>query len=103
VFPPQSRIYEVVNTSYSSPDKLNNNQEPKHMIDQLERIFHESDSRSEKVKILTVLPPSWGVQRTAREFQTSNWMTRKATNLVKMHGILSSPTPQPSKVRLSQL
>jgi hypothetical protein len=36
----------------------------------------------------------------AREFQISNWMAGKAKNLVKMHGILSSPNPQPSKARL---
>jgi hypothetical protein len=72
------------------------------MTVQPKRKFHKSHSRSEKVKIVTVLPQSLDVQRTAREFQTSNWMTRIAKTLVKVHGILSSPNPQPSKTRLSK-
>jgi L-rhamnose isomerase len=62
--PPESRMHEV-NTSNSSSDEENDKQEFKEMTDQLKRKFHESDSRSEKVKILTVLLPSWGVWRTA--------------------------------------
>jgi hypothetical protein len=35
-----------------------------------------------------------------KEFQTSNWLARKAKELVRSQGILSSPNPQPSKARL---
>jgi hypothetical protein len=42
------------------------------------------------------------VWRIAREFQTSNWMARKAKNVVNIHGILSFPNTQPSKARLSK-
>jgi hypothetical protein len=53
-----------------------------------------------KLKILTLFPKSWGIRRTEEEFQTSNWLARKARELVRHQGILSSPNPQPSKARL---
>jgi hypothetical protein len=37
------------------------------------------------------------MRKSAREFQTSKWMTKKAKNLFEMHRILSSPNPQLSK------
>jgi hypothetical protein len=52
---PESRTHEVFNASYSSPEEENNSQDFKQMIDQLKRILHESDSRCEKVNIVTVL------------------------------------------------
>jgi hypothetical protein len=43
------------------------------MISQLKEEFKNTDSGSEKLKILTVLPNSWGMCRIEKEFQTSNW------------------------------
>jgi hypothetical protein len=39
------------------------------MISQLKENFRNTDSRSEKLKILTVLPKSWGICRIEKEFQ----------------------------------
>ncbi len=51
----------------------------------LQRIFHEM------VQILTVLPKSWSVRRVCEEFGASDYMVRKAKELVKQKGILSTP------------
>jgi hypothetical protein len=72
------------------------------MISQLKGKFKNADSRSEKLKILTVLPKSWGIGSIEKEFPTSNWLSRKAKDLVKSQGILSSPNPQPSESRLDK-
>jgi hypothetical protein len=65
------------------------------MISQLKEKLKNTDSRSEELKILTVLPKSWGICRIEKEFQTSNWLARKAKELVRSQRILSSPNPQP--------
>jgi hypothetical protein len=72
------------------------------MISQLKAKFKNADSRSEKPKILTVLPKSWGICRIDKEFQTSNWLARKAKELVRSQAILSSPNPRPSTARLAK-
>jgi L-rhamnose isomerase len=66
---PQSSIHEVVNISNFSCDG-HDKEKFKEITHQLKRKFHESDSSSEKVKILTVLLPSWGVQRISERHQT---------------------------------
>jgi hypothetical protein len=73
------------------------------MMNQLKEKFKNTDSRSEKLTILTVLPKSWGTCRIKKEFQTSNWLARKAKEFVRHQGILSSPNPQPSKARLEDI
>jgi hypothetical protein len=72
------------------------------MISQLKEKLKHTDSGSEKLKILTVLPKRLGICRIEKEFQTSNWLARKAKDLVRQQGILSSPNPQPSKARLAK-
>jgi hypothetical protein len=72
------------------------------MISQPKEKFKNTDSRSEKLKILTVLPKILGICSIEKEFQTSNWLPRKAKELVRSEGILSSPNPQPSKARLAK-
>ena len=53
--------------------------------------------RSEKIQILTVLPKSWSVRRVEEEFGVSNFMARKAKQLVREKGILSTPDPKPGR------
>ena len=64
------------------------------IIRQLKEKFHASADKSQKVQILTVLPKSWSVQKVQKEFATSNYMARKAKELVKEQGIFSSPNPK---------
>ena len=60
----------------------------------LKEKFHASTDNSEKVTILTILPKSWSVQKVQEEFGVSNYMARKAKDLVKNQGILSNPNPK---------
>ena len=65
------------------------------MIMQLKEKFNSTTEKSEKVQVLTVLPKSWPAKRIQSEFGASNYMARKAKNLVKEKGILSTPNPKP--------
>jgi hypothetical protein len=69
------------------------------MISQMQQKFKNTDSRSGKLKILTVLPKSWGIRRIEQRFQTSKWLARKA-RVVRSQGILSSSNPQSSQAKL---
>ena len=73
------------------PTKIDDDSE---IIEQLKEKFHASTNRSQKVQILTVLPKSWSVRKIQEEFTVSNYMARKAKDLVKDQGILSSPNPK---------
>ena len=65
------------------------------MLKQLKQKFHSTVERSEKVQILTVLPCSWSIGKIQAEFGVSNYMARKAKELVAEKGILSTPNPKP--------
>ena len=65
------------------------------IIEQLKEKFSTTTERSVKVQILTILPMSWSIEKVQTEFGASNFMVRKAKQLVKEKGILSSPDPQP--------
>ena len=42
-----------------------------------------------------VLPKSWSIRKVQKEFGASNFMARKAKQLVEEIGILSTPDPKP--------
>ncbi|KAL5500029.1 hypothetical protein EMCRGX_G006272 [Ephydatia muelleri] len=67
------------------------------VIGQLKEKFNSTVKRSEKVRILTILPKSWSVRKIMKEFGASNYMARQAKQLVQEKGILSSPNPKPGK------
>ena len=62
------------------------------ILQQFKEKFH---SIAEKVQILTILPKSWSISKIQAKFGASNFMARKAKQLVKDKGILSSPDPRP--------
>ena len=65
------------------------------IITQLKDKFQATTKRSEKVQILTVLPKSWTTRKVQDEFGASTYMVRKAKELVKQKGVLSTPNPKP--------
>ena len=67
------------------------------MMPQLKEKFHSTSQNSMKVQILTILPKSWSIQKIQTEFGVSNFMARKAKQLVKDKGVLSSPDPCPGR------
>ena len=64
------------------------------IIKQLKDKFQASTTNSEKVQVLTVLPKSWSVRKVQSEFGAPNYMARKAKQLVKQKGVLSTPNPR---------
>ena len=64
------------------------------MIRQLKEKFHSTTSRSERMRVLTVLPQSWSIRKVANMFGVSRYLVRKAKELVAEKGILSSPNPK---------
>lgn len=65
------------------------------MIDQLKDKFLKTESRSEKLQVLTVLPKSWSLARVQQEFGVSKYTAMKAKELVQEKGILATPDPKP--------
>ena len=53
--------------------------------------------RSEKIQILTLFPKIWSVRQIEIEFGASNYMARKAKELVKEKGVMSTPNPKPGR------
>ena len=78
-------------------DKLERQQDEIEMLQQLKDKFHSTQERSAKVQILTVLPQSWSVSKIQAEFGACNFMARKAKQLVRDKGVLSSPDPRPGR------
>jgi hypothetical protein len=68
------------------------------MIVQLKEKFHITGKKSEKVKILMVLPKSWSIRKIQQAFKTSNYMAQTSKKLMAEKGILSSPNIKPGKV-----
>eukprot|EP00731_Ephydatia_muelleri_P008770 Em0004g1108a len=61
------------------------------MIRQLKEKFHSTTSRSERMRVLTVLPQSWSIRKV---FGVSRYLVAKVKQLVAEKGILSSPNPK---------
>lgn len=71
------------------------------IISQLKEKFKSTTNKSVQMQILTTLPKSWTINQIEKEFGVTNFIARKAKNLVKEKGIMSSPNPKPGKT-LSQ-
>ncbi|KAF2901339.1 hypothetical protein ILUMI_04845 [Ignelater luminosus] len=81
---------KFTNTS-TQTDDTNNNE----ILLQLKEKFNDpSTSTSLKTMILTLAPKSWSEKRLAEKFHTSIRQAKKAKELVKKNGILSSPNPR---------
>ena len=78
--------------------RSSNGDDESEIVRQLKEKFKETTMRSEKVQILTVLPKSWSIRKVQDEFGASNYMVRKAKDLVKKKGILSTPNPKVGQI-----
>ena len=77
------------------PERESSDSDESEMIAQLKDKFESVTKRSEKVLVLTVLPKSWTIRKVQEEFGASNYMVRKAKELMKEKGVLSTPNPKP--------
>ena len=73
------------------PERESSDSDESEMITQLKGKFETATKRSDKVVVLTVLPKSWTIRKVQKAFGASNYMVRKAKELVKEKGILSTP------------
>ena len=87
-----SKITEKMDKIFIDECKSGDDQE---IVLQLKEKFHAVSDRSVKTQILTILPKSWSIQKVQTEFGATNFMVRKAKQLVKEKGVLSSPDPRP--------
>ncbi|KAL5477704.1 hypothetical protein EMCRGX_G024538 [Ephydatia muelleri] len=55
--------------------------------------FHSTTVRSERLTVLTAVPKSWSVRKTAKVFNASRYLAGRAKRLVAEKGVLSSPNP----------
>ena len=55
-------------------------------------------SWNEKVKLLTLTPESWTIEKTMKEFEVSKYLVKKARSLKKELGILAEPKAKNFKV-----
>ena len=67
------------------------------IIQQLKEKFALTKSRSEMIRILTVLPKSWSIPQIIEEFGVSIYMARLAKKIVKDKGVMSSPNSKARK------
>lgn len=59
------------------------------IVEQLKEKFKKDDTtRSDQLKILSVLPKSWTAHRISREFSVTDYMANHVKKLVDEHGIL---------------
>ena len=54
-------------------------------------------SRNKKVKLLTLTPESWTVEKTTKNFEVSKYHVKKARYLKKELGILAEPKAKTGK------
>ena len=55
-------------------------------------------SRNEKVKLLTLTPESWTIEKTMKEFEVSKYLVKKARSLKKELGILAETKAKTGKI-----
>lgn len=72
------------------------------IISQLKEKFNRTTNKSLQMQILTTLPNSWTLKQIETEFGVTNFIARKAKNLVKEKGIMSSPDLKPGKTLSSE-
>ena len=90
---PKEKLIQIKSTFVKSMLIFEDIDDESEMIKQLKEKFYETQEKSVKVQILTLLPMSWSIKKIENEFKASNYMVRKAKTLVKSGGILSTPNP----------
>ena len=71
-------------------------QDQERLIDLLKQKCMVS-SRQEKLKLLTLAPASWSIEKTANEFQVTKHLVKKSRALKKSKGILADPISRKGK------
>ena len=67
------------------------------VLDQLKEKFLESNSKHDRILLLTLAPKFWSRRDLQREFDCSEWEARQAKDLVSKKGILTLPDKRKGK------
>jgi hypothetical protein len=54
-------------------------------------------TKQEQITVLTLVPSSWTIDKTAAEFEVSRHLVKRARELKRLKGILSKPVPKTGK------
>lgn len=99
------QIVDKILVGMSENDKksaLNdNNNSDSEIISALKERFKNANN-DDKLRILTILPQSWSCGKIENEFGVSNYMARKAKELVREKGVMCSPDPKPGSKTLAE-
>ena len=107
------RLAAILNVQQSELESADNSTEidskqdmnqRKNYLDKLVELMKEKlkvSNKREKIQILTLIPESWSLRKTAKEFKVSKATARKARILREEKGILDVPQPVIEK-RLSE-
>ncbi|CAH0560572.1 unnamed protein product [Brassicogethes aeneus] len=68
------------------------------VLEQIKEKYKKTTSASEKIILLTLAPKTWGRKKLACEFNASERQAKKAIQLVKENGILTSPLPKKGRI-----
>ena len=85
------------------PIRPNNERKNQHhkdaveVFEQIKKKYKTSQSRSERIQLLTLAPSSWSCSKIMTEFETSQRKARIAKKLVAEHGILTLPNKKKGK------
>lgn len=60
-----------------------------HLMDRL-RVKFETSEINEKLQILTLVPQSWSIKQTVNFFDTTEYLAKKARNVLENYGVLGS-------------
>ena len=72
---PREKLTKIKCAIVKSMHMSENTDDESEMIKQLKvKFFHETQEKSVKVQILTVLPMSWSIKKIESEFKASNYM-----------------------------
>ena len=60
-------------------------------------------SRQEQIKLLTLIPTSWSINKMIHEFNVTEHVVQKSRKLAKNKGILADPNPKKGKLHNSDI
>lgn len=66
----------------------------------LKEKFAKAENTRDKIRVLSVLPPTWSLSKIFEEFGplgASEYIIRKTKKLVKIHGVLHTRDPKPGR------
>lgn len=101
----KSKVVKVLETDYPSDDETQITEETENKATDMDRLIeliklklNITNTKREKIQILTLAPTSWSRKKICQEFNVSEYTARKAKELVRDKGILALPEPRQGNV-----